>query len=66
MKKITVDMGSYYNCSATDNTLVKAVARATDTEGNNPMIMFAYIGRGGVASELHYMREADFIATYIS
>lgn len=63
MKKIIVDMGSYYNCSA---TLVKTVARATDTEGNNPMIMFAYIGQGGIASELHYMREADFIATYIS
>lgn len=65
MKKITVDMGSYYTSSANE-TLVKAVARATDTEGNNPMIMFAYVGRGGIASELHYMREADFIATYIS
>lgn len=65
MKKITVDMGSYYTSSANE-TLVKAVVRATDTEGNNPMIMFAYVGRGGIASELHYMREADFIATYIS
>lgn len=65
MKKISVDMGSYYTSSANE-TLVKAVARATDADGNNPMIMFAYVGKGGIASELHYMREADFIATYIS
>lgn len=65
MKKISVDMGSYYTSSANE-TLVKAVARAIDTDGNNPMIMFAYVGKGGIASELHYMREADFIATYIS
>lgn len=65
MKKISVDMGSYYTSSA-NKTLVKAVVRATDMNGNNPMIMFAYVGKGGIASELHYMREADFIATYIS
>lgn len=65
MKKNGIDMGGYYTCSTT-NELVKVIARAIDVEGNNPVIMFAYVGKGGIASEPHYMREADFIATYIS
>lgn len=63
--KNNINMGSYHVCSAT-NSLVKVVARAIDINSDNPMIMFAYVGQGGIASELHYMREADFIATYIS
>lgn len=63
MKKVSVDMGSYYS---TENGLVKTISRAVDVNGDNPMIMFVYVQKGGLASVVHYMREADFIATYIS
>lgn len=64
MKKNTVDMGCYYT-NANQKTLVKTVCRATSPNGKEPIIIFAFVGEGGIASSTVYMPESEFLATYI-
>lgn len=66
MKKLTVDMGCYYTAD-NDGTLVKTVCRARSaTAEGKDIIVFSFIGQGGVASETMYIPEDEFISRYIS
>lgn len=64
MKKNTVDMGCYYT-SANQQSLVKTICRATLPDGKDPVIVFAFVGEGGVASSTVYMPENEFISKYV-
>lgn len=64
MCKKTLDFGDYYR-SSKNNKLVKVVARTNNQEDKSPMIIYAYINEGGIASGLHYMNEDDFINIYL-
>lgn len=64
MKKTSVDFGGYYR-SSKNNRLVKVVARANNQEDKSPMIIYAYVNEGGVASGLYYMNEDEFISIYL-
>lgn len=64
MRKIDVQMGTYYTNIAQDS-LVRTICRASLSGGDEPVIVYAYVGDGGVVSEAYYMPEAEFIATYI-
>lgn len=64
MRKNSVDFGCYYNDAKQEN-LVRTIARATDGNGDNPMIIYTRVLAGGYASEPYYMAENDFVDTYL-
>lgn len=64
MKNTSIDFGSYYT-SIGQETLVRTIARATDSNGENPVIIYCIVQKGGFASEAMYMSEVDFIKNYI-
>ena len=65
MKKVSVDMGCYYN-STNQNTLVRTICKAKDVHSDENLIIYAQVGEGGYASEPFAMHEADFIEIFVN
>lgn len=64
MRKIDVQMGVYYT-DVSQDSLVRTICRANLVDGNEPVIVYAFVGDGGVVSEAYYMPETEFVTTYI-
>lgn len=64
MRKIDVQMGTYYT-NVSQDSLVRTICRASLVGRNESVIVYAFVGDGGVVSEAYYMPEAEFVATYI-
>lgn len=64
MKKIYAECGAYYT-NVAQNELVRVISKATDVNEQNPVIIFAFVGEGGIVSEARYMSENEFISKYV-
>lgn len=64
MKKNIVDMGSYYT-NLTQKNLVRTICRAYSESNGEDLIIYAYVGEGGIVSDTYYMPEKEFISKYV-
>lgn len=64
MKKIYAECGAYYT-NVSQQELVRVIAKATDVKEQNPVVIFSFVGEGGLVSETRYMPEDEFISKYV-
>lgn len=64
MKKIYAECGVYYT-NVSQQELVRVIAKATDVNGQKPVIIFSFVGEGGFVSDTRYMPEDEFISKYV-